>query len=57
MLCRGFYDAHKDRLPKQVRFTKKKGRFWQWWLGVKAGTALFWGWNGEMLPGDRGERG
>jgi hypothetical protein len=40
VLCRGFYEAHNDRLP-EPRFTKKKGKFWQWWLKVKPGTAQF----------------
>lgn len=38
-MCRGFYDAHPERLPN-VRMTSKKGELWQRFLKAKKGAML-----------------
>lgn len=38
-VCRGFFDAHPERLPNS-RFTKKKGQYWQRFLRVPKGTMM-----------------
>lgn len=45
VLCRGFYDAHPDRLHARgvVRIKRKKGRFWQRFKKLAAGSGVFIG--------------
>lgn len=41
-VCHGFYKANKDRfVDRIVRFSKKKGKFWQMFLKMKSGFGLF----------------